>query len=337
MMLAWEIATVAWARSQHPRVQLQAHQEHVQDHAKLGDDAEERRDRRREDDGGGLGPDSAQQGGAQEDPPTTSPITGGCPVPRKSGLSSRPMSRTAVRATRTWTRASGLPPTAAEPLAPGAAGPGATSRPPRESMARNSTTAPTTIAPYINAMRKGDSPTRSANRSSGGCFMGWARPGARTRPSGSCRGEGPRSPNGTEGTRVGRVPALRSSGRRGSSGCTPDPLVRVPDARTSITRPSHVAEWIVEHEIRVLNVAGNRESKCRASAIASSGPWPASSAGWGTGRFEPPCPAPPCKNGPPEHRGGRTAYGIGRVGAGIIYQAVTSCRSSPVSRALDPR
>lgn len=49
----------------------------------------------------------------------------------------------------------------------------------------------------------------------------------------------------------------------GSSGCTPDPLVRVPDARTSITRPSHVAEWIVEHEIRVLNVAGNRESKAQ--------------------------------------------------------------------------
>ncbi|MBV8609509.1 MAG: hypothetical protein JO034_18890 [Singulisphaera sp.] len=27
------------------------------------------------------------------------------------------------------------------------------------------------------------------------------------------------------------------------------------------TRPSHVAEWIVAHKIKVLNVAGNRESR----------------------------------------------------------------------------
>ena len=29
------------------------------------------------------------------------------------------------------------------------------------------------------------------------------------------------------------------------------------------TRPSHVAGWIVEHKIRVRNVAGNRESKAQ--------------------------------------------------------------------------
>jgi hypothetical protein len=42
----------------------------------------------------------------------------------------------------------------------------------------------------------------------------------------------------------------------------------VPDARTSITRPSHVAAWIVAHEIRILNVAGNRDRRRRASGPA---------------------------------------------------------------------
>jgi Circularly permutated YpsA SLOG family len=34
-----------------------------------------------------------------------------------------------------------------------------------------------------------------------------------------------------------------------------------PTTRTGITRSSRVAEWIVEHEVRMLNVAGNRESR----------------------------------------------------------------------------
>ena len=115
--------------------------------------------------------------GPRRIPPTTSPITGGCPMQRNSRLSSRPVSRTAVRATRTWTRASGLPPTVAESLASGAAGPGATSRPPQESTARNSTMAPTIIAPYINAMWAGEA--RSLRKP----FLGWSFHGVG--PSGS--------------------------------------------------------------------------------------------------------------------------------------------------------
>jgi hypothetical protein len=68
MMLACAIATVAWARAQHPGVQLQANQEHVQDHAQLRKHPERRRDRRRQDNRRGFRPNPAQQGGPQDDP-----------------------------------------------------------------------------------------------------------------------------------------------------------------------------------------------------------------------------------------------------------------------------
>ena len=70
MMLAWEIATVAWGGPARPGP-APGQPGTCKDHAKLGDDAEERRDRRREDDGGGLGPDVAQQDGPEV--PATTP------------------------------------------------------------------------------------------------------------------------------------------------------------------------------------------------------------------------------------------------------------------------
>ena len=68
-MLAWEMATVVCVRRRiRPGIELESDQEHVEDHAHLGEDRQEGRDLGRQDEGGDLRRHPPQQGRPQQDP-----------------------------------------------------------------------------------------------------------------------------------------------------------------------------------------------------------------------------------------------------------------------------